>query len=102
MGRRQKIAPQSRNLELITSYPVISGKPKGKIWSKSSKRSGTIVSARNFMSVKKPPGEKEVKPRGNKKEVMKSTSNGIVHSFSLSDGNILNFKKRIKRFFKKL
>ena len=56
------------------------------------------------VGTKKPPGEKEVKPRGNKKEVMKSQLNGVhcigrirplVFPF---EGNLPRNKKRIKRF----
>jgi hypothetical protein len=53
---------------------------------------------------KKPPGEKEVKPRGNKKEVMKSQLNG-VHVIGRNypfvfpfDENLPRIKKRIKHF----
>ncbi|PKL22101.1 MAG: hypothetical protein CVV48_04335 [Spirochaetae bacterium HGW-Spirochaetae-4] len=55
---------------------------------------------------KKPPGEKEVKPRGNKKEVMKSQLNG-VHVIGRNypfvfpfDENLPRIKKRIKHFLK--
>jgi hypothetical protein len=58
------------------------------------------------MWTKKPPGEKEVKPRGNKKEVMKSQLNG-VHVIGRNypfvfpfDENLPRHKKRIKHFYK--
>lgn len=54
------------------------------------------------MRIQKPPGEKEVKPRGNKKEVMKSQLNG-VHVIGRNrpfvfpfDGNLPRITKRIK------